>query len=241
MSSATQDLGRTARWSWRNHEMIVLSVLMLCAALTLRAFTFTTAGLDWDESLYIVMAQNWLHGNLPYVSVWDQHPVGLPALFVAAEWLIPDGLLAARIAALIAVVGTAILLAALLNRFANERLAGIAAGLFYLFYMSRPEGLVGNTEVFNNFIVTAASFLLLEEMARPVAAARGWVVFLAALLFGVGLQIKYVVIPESIFLCCAFLFHLWRTGTRLDRAFRLAVIARSEERRVGKECRSRWA
>src|ERR1035441_10454143 len=31
-------------------------------------------GLDWDESLYIVMAQRWLQGDLPYVRIWDQHP-----------------------------------------------------------------------------------------------------------------------------------------------------------------------
>jgi 4-amino-4-deoxy-L-arabinose transferase-like glycosyltransferase len=216
--------GRT-RWLRRNRDMLALSALMFCSALVLRAYTYTTAGLDWDESLYIVMAQNWLRGNLPYVAVWDQHPVGLPALFVAAQWLVGDGLLAVRITALIAVVGTAILLACLLNRFVNERLAGALAGLLYLFYMSRPEGLAGNTEVFNNFIVTAASFLLLEEMVRPMAAVRARMVFAAALLFGVGLQIKYVVIPESVFLCCAFLFHFWRQGARLERLLRLAVVA----------------
>src|ERR1700737_2859351 len=55
--------------------------LLILAALILRAFSFTSTGLDWDESLYIVIAQRWLQGDLPYVAIWDQHPMGLPALF----------------------------------------------------------------------------------------------------------------------------------------------------------------
>src|ERR1700736_1273768 len=88
-----------------------MPIVMLGAALILRAFSFTSTGLDWDESLYIVIAQRWLQGDLPYVAIWDQHPMGLPALFAAAQWLIPDGLLAARLACLLAVTGTAVLLA----------------------------------------------------------------------------------------------------------------------------------
>ena len=74
---------------------ILSLVFCLALALLLRALSFNVDGLDWDESLYIVMAEQWLHGGLPYGTVWDQHPVGLPALFAVAQWLIGDGLLAA--------------------------------------------------------------------------------------------------------------------------------------------------
>jgi hypothetical protein len=202
-----------------------LPIAMLSAALILRAFSFTSTGLDWDESLYIVIAQRWLQGDLPYVAVWDQHPMGLPALFAAAQWLIPDGLLAARLACLLAVTGTAILLARFLGRFADEPLAGALAGLVYLFYMTRPEGLAANTEVFDNLVVTAASFLLIRETARPAAAVRGRMVFSVGLLFGLGLQIKYVIFPEASLLCSALLFRLWREGAGLGRTLRLAGVA----------------
>ena len=70
--------------------------LVPLAAFALRAFTFDTAGLDWDELLYIVIAQRWMHGAVPRtVAVWDQHPMGLPALF--AVLLVVYCLLAARI------------------------------------------------------------------------------------------------------------------------------------------------
>lgn len=207
------------------HPAIALTLLMLVTALALRAFAFTSAGLDWDESLNIVIGQRWLHGDVPYRAIWDLHPMGVPAIFAAAQFLIADGLLAARVAAFLAVLGTAILLARFLARFAEEGLAGMVAGLFYLFYMTRPEGLAANTEIFNNLVVTAASFLLLGEMTRPAAAVRGRAVFAAGLLFGLGLQIKYVVFPEAALLCGALLIRLWRDGAGLRRTLWLGVVA----------------
>ena len=199
--------------------------LMFGAALLSRTFSFSVAGMDWDESLYIVIAQRWLHGDLPYVAVWDQHPMGLPAIFAAVTWVVGDGLLAARIAGLLAVAGTAILLTRFLARTRNETVAGILAGLFYVLYMAKPDGLAANTEVFNNLVVTAASLLLWNEMPANRKPARSGVVFAAGLLFGIGLQIKYVVFPEATLLCCALLFFTWRDGAGLVRILRLAAVA----------------
>ena len=156
------------------------------------------------SSLYIVIAQQWLHGDVPYVAVWDQHPMGLPALFAAAQFVIGDGLLAARILALLAVAGTATLLYATLANI-GERLGGALGAFLYLLYMSRPDGLAANTEVINNLCITAASALLFSEMLRPAHALRTGRLFAAALLFGIGLQIKYVVLPEAVSLCCLVL------------------------------------
>lgn len=208
------------RMNW-HPSTIEIVLLTLAVALALRAYTFSTAGLDWDESLYIVMAQRWLHGGLPYVAVWDQHPVGVPAIFAVATWLVGDGLLAARFACLVAVVATAALLARFLMQYAGDTRAGVLAGAFYLFFMSRPEGLAANTEVFNNCAVTAASFLLLGETLRGGRVVRDHVVFAAGLLFGIGLQIKYVVIPEATLLCSTSLFLSWRGSTGTGRILRM--------------------
>ena len=208
-----------------------VSLAFLCtlaAAIALRAFTFTKTGLDWDESLYIVMAQRWLHGDLPYVAVWDQHPIGLPALFAVAQIVITDGLLAARLLAVLAVSGTATLLYAILAREAGARMAGALAAALYLLYMTRPEGLAGNTEIFNNFVVTAAVALLMNETSRRVQAERVSRMFLAALLFGIGLQIKYVVVPEAVLFCCLALALVWQRGGN-----------RSAHRVLGR-CRDPW-
>src|SRR6185437_12709183 len=120
--------GNSLRLWLRQPTLPTAFLICLAAAAMLRAFSFRVAGLDWDESLYIVMAQRWLQGGLPYVAVWDQHPAGLPALFA-------DGLLAARLAALLAVAGTACLLFAAWDRLAGQRLAGALAAAIYLLAM----------------------------------------------------------------------------------------------------------
>lgn len=197
----------------------------LVIAAGLRAFSFGVTGLDWDESFYAVVAQLWLHGAVPYANVWDIHPMGVPALFATATWLVGDGLLAARLLAWLAVAGTATLLWAFAERYLRIRPAGILAGLFYLAYMSRPEGLAANTEVFNNLAVTAASFLLAGELAPAPGAARKSVVFAGSLLLGVGLQFKYVVFPEAVLLCCTVLLYQIRNDIPWRRTLLLAGIA----------------
>ena len=213
------------RLSLSDNPLVATAALMFGAALLSRMFSFDVAGMDWDESLYIVIAHCWLHGGVPYVAVWDQHPMGVPAIFAAVTWMVGDGLLAARVAGLLAVTGTAILLARFLARTRNETLAGILAGLIYILYMAKPDGLAANTEVFNNLVVTAASLLLWNEMDANRKLVRVGVMFAAGLLFGCGLQFKYVVFPEAALLCCTVLFFTWRDGGGLARTMRLAVAA----------------
>ena len=96
--------------------------------------------------------------------------------------------------------------------------------------MAKPDGLAANTEVFNNLVVTAASLLLWNQMPANRKPVRAGVMFAAGLLFGIGLQIKYVVFPEATLLCCTLLFFSWREGgghdgSGLGRTIRLAGIA----------------
>ena len=59
---------RLVRWPDRPGEVFIWALLI---ATGLRAFSFGTTGLDWDESFYIVVAQRWLNGGVPYADVWD--------------------------------------------------------------------------------------------------------------------------------------------------------------------------
>ncbi len=99
------------------------------------------------------------------------------------------------------------------------------AGLFYLAYMSRPEGLASNTEVFNNLAVTAASYLLAGQLLTPAGVTRPAVMFAASLLLGIGLQLKYVVVPEAVALCGTVLLWQLRAGASIGRTIVLAGIA----------------
>lgn len=172
-------------------------------ALLARSTSFWLSSMEWDEGVYIVMAQQWLRGNLPYVAVWDQHPPALPALLALGQAVIPDPVLGARLLAAAAVAVTAMVIHRFCAKHARRPGLGLVAALFYIVCTSRFGGLLANTEMFNNAIVAGASYLLFGAARRSggdLAKAAG-----AALLLGIGLQIKYVILPESILLCLGYL------------------------------------
>jgi hypothetical protein len=75
----------------RNSTYFLVITLTVVVAFVARAFTLFTASIDADEGVYLFMAQQWQHGGLPYIAVWDQHPPGL-----ARRELAPDPLALTR-------------------------------------------------------------------------------------------------------------------------------------------------
>jgi hypothetical protein len=209
--------GRLAAMPW--------DVMLICAlTLALRLPSLSLSAIDWDEGVYVVMAQEWIHGGLPYVAVWDQHPLGLPALLALLGQFTSDILLAGRLAAAGAVIATACILAQFCRSVTGQRVPALAAALVYVLSMNRMDALSAQTEVFNNLLVTGASWLLWQAPrdlleARPRRAAHdhtrdgsAWRIGAAGLAFGVALQVKYVVLPEAALLSGAYLACLLRCG-----------------------------
>jgi hypothetical protein len=182
--------------TWRPTRAIVSAFLLVAAALVLRAPGFNSSVLDPDEGLYMVQAAAWLQGGWPFVAVWDMHPLGAPAMLVMAKALVPDPILALRLAGVLAVTGTALGLRAIALMLGAAPVAAFTAGLFYIAHSTVLGGLATNTEVlFAPWVVMAAYFLLRE--ARSSLAPRPATVFLAGLLVGVALLIKQVVALEA--------------------------------------------
>ena len=192
----------------------VLTLIIGVACLA-RVFTLFTASIDADEGVYLVMAQQWQHGGLPYVAVWDQHPPGLPALLVAVLDIVFDPVLGAHLAASAAVMATAVLIHLICWRHAYNARAGLIAALLYVICISRWPGLSANTEIFNNFLVTFAAYHLIAAARRPSGLPRA---VMAALVLGVGLQFKYVVFPEAVLFSLAYLVASYRRNRDLGSA-----------------------
>jgi hypothetical protein len=194
---------RSIEWPADQRIYLAMVLVIVAASFAARGQALFISTIDWDEGVYLVMAQRWLLGGLPYVAVWDQHPPGLPALLAVIQIVIPDPVFGARLAALCAVIITALLIHRFCARYANQAGAGLIGALLYIVCISRWAGLAANTEVFNNACVTFAFYLLYGASRRsptnlPKAIA-------AAAMLGVGLQIKYVVIAEAILLCLGYL------------------------------------
>src|SRR6266851_3323859 len=211
MSSKTESgIGEECIWNFRS---IAALALLMAAAFALRAPSFRVSVIDWDESLYLVMVQRWLQGGLPYVSVWDQHPIGLPALLLVLTWIGCDALLAARVAGTLAVAATAAVLYLFGARLLSRPSVGLLAGIMYIIYMNRYQSLPANTELFTNFLVASAAYILWRVAMTAASAGRLRTGSLCAagLMLGLGLQFKYSVLPETVFLCSGLLLlaYLW--------------------------------
>jgi 4-amino-4-deoxy-L-arabinose transferase-like glycosyltransferase len=210
-----------AVFTWLADRQLYAATMLgiLAASCALRAHGLFLSNADWDEGVYIIMGQRWNLGGLPYVAVWDQHPPGMAALFALVQRLVSDPVLGARLAALFAVTVTALLIHRFCVRYLSQAGAGLIGALLYIVCMSRWLGLAANTEVFNNACVTLASYLLYGASQRsPASLARA---VAAAVVLGVGLQIKYVVLPEAAILCLAYL----AASYRANRDLRATVMA----------------
>ena len=59
-------------------------VILLIAAIAVRAIAFGNPVVHVDEEFYFVTAQRMLDGALPYVDIWDRKPIGLFLIYLPA-------------------------------------------------------------------------------------------------------------------------------------------------------------
>ncbi len=153
--------------------------------------SFFVSILDWDESLYFLMAEQWRAGHLPYTAIWDNKPVGIYAIFAAFQMLCGDRLAAMRIAAVAVISVTAFVVRRIALIITRDRGAGMFAGVAYIICSLSNDGLAANTEPFMAAFTAAAVLVALSE--GP--ALR--VALLAGLLAGAAFMVKYVAIFED--------------------------------------------
>ena len=184
-------------------------LIILFIVTVLRLPTFSRSVLDWDESLYILMAGQWLSGHLPYTTIWDNKPVGIYAIFAIFEAIFRAPVLAMRAATVLAVCLTAFGLWRLAPVALADtppplrrRLAALAAAAFILGSLSN-DGLSANTEIFME------GFSLYAMLAALATGWRGvtWRGFVVGLLFGMACMTKYVAIFEAPAIAFALLFY----------------------------------
>jgi 4-amino-4-deoxy-L-arabinose transferase-like glycosyltransferase len=197
---------------WRT-QSYALAAFLAFACLT-RAPTFYASVLDWDESLYLLMASAWRNGHLPYTTIWDNKPPGIYAIFYVALAIFGHHIVAIR---------AATILAATLTAFAVFRIAfsllaaspvrltcACAAGLAYSIGALSNDGLAANTEMF----MVCFTALSLVTALSPSGARR--VGLVTGALFAGAILTKYVAIFEAPAILLALLW--WQPrGTALVR------------------------
>jgi 4-amino-4-deoxy-L-arabinose transferase-like glycosyltransferase len=164
--------------------------------LVLRWASFLPSVIDWDESLYVIQAREWLRGNWPLSGVWDMHPVGAPAFIAAAFILLGESLEVVRLLGTACVAATAYALFWLVRVAGGPPLTGYAAGITYAAHSVLLGGQATNTEIlFAPFLVAALAIGLREGLrAQP---PRWGALLGMGLLVGPAMLIKPVAMPEG--------------------------------------------
>jgi len=183
-SVAASDAGPSWQWQARFASLLFLAVLIP------RLPTFFRSVMDWDESLYFLMAEQWRAGHLPYTALWDNKPIGIYGVFVLFQSWFGDNVISIRIASVvfITVAAFAIFRIALTIPLSDPRFrqtAALFASISYVVCSLTNDGLSANTEIF------MACFT-----ALAVWSARSNQAFLAGLMFGMAFMTKYVVVFE---------------------------------------------
>jgi 4-amino-4-deoxy-L-arabinose transferase-like glycosyltransferase len=146
--------------------------------------------MDWDESLYFLMAEQWRAGHLPYTAIWDNKPIGIYGVFALFQSWFGDNIFSIRIAAVLFITVTAFAMFRITLKIpASRTRVRIPSALFaaaaYVICSLTNDGLSANTEIFMACFTVLAVWSALSGQA-----------FLAGLLFGMAFMTKYVALFE---------------------------------------------
>jgi 4-amino-4-deoxy-L-arabinose transferase-like glycosyltransferase len=181
--------------TWRLQSLIF--ALFFVLAFLSRLPSFFRSVLDWDESLYFLIAAQWRAGHLPYTTIWDNKPVGIYAIFAAAQALFGDRVAAIRLASIAVTALTAFAVYRITRLLAcgtPSRAAPLLAGFASILCSLSNDGLAANTEPFmaccTALAVWAAASTSLSRVPRRQAVLTG-------LLLGAAFMVKYVAVFEA--------------------------------------------
>lgn len=192
--------------SHNRNFLIKLTCLLFLWTLLLRFATFFKSVIDWDESLYILIADRWLSGNLPYIEVWDHKPIGIYTIFASALYLFGRSIISVRIAAIIFISLTSLILYLIGIELTGKKNSGIAASVLYPVYSLGLGGAAANTEPFFSLFNMLGLLLLLKVLREELSTRRLLLMVAGAgIAFGITLQIKYIVIFEIAYFTIAFI------------------------------------
>lgn len=178
-------------------QNLLIFTFFLILVFCLRFPSFLQSVINWDESLYLLMADAMKNGHLPYTVIWDNKPPGIYILFFLSLAIFGDSIISIRIAACIAIATTCYLLYCfghLINR--NNPRAGLIAALLYALFSLSNGGLASNTELFLAPFTTLAFLILLFTIPNfhNSSSINSRLVLLIGILLGISIQIKQVAI-----------------------------------------------
>ena len=191
-------------------------LVLLFVALALRLPAIGLSELDWDETSFVLVAREILHGHWPYTTIFDHKPIGLYLHFAAALALFGERVIAARLLGIAVVAAAAICVRfACIHRLGLSRASGM---LFASSYILATVGFDGEA-VYSEHLVNLyllVSALLLPDRRRGRIALSGFAA-------GIAVSINYLAIPVIAGLVAGHLIGL-RASKRAERLGRAGLF-----------------
>ncbi|MBA5726144.1 hypothetical protein CPA57_07655 [Bombella sp. TMW2.1880] len=161
----------------------------------------------FDEEFYLFVGGRMLHGDIPYVDVWDRKPIGLFLIYEFFHLFGPYRIWAYQIGALLSAWATSILCMKM-ARFIAPKTGAFLTGCLYLLWINGAQGIGGQAPVFYNLLITGAMLAIVTFLDQKQTKSLNRTGILVMALFGIAIQIKPTVVFEGIY---AGLVLLWMT------------------------------
>lgn len=207
-----------------------LFALYALATMAFRILLFGNPLVHVDEQFYLLVADRWAHGALPFVDIWDRKPVGLFLLYRLFLLVPIDPVLSYQLFGVASTAATALVIERLARRLAPPA-AAWQAGLVYVFAMPGFSCAFGQAPVFYNLVMALAALVLVDAWhrfgtVRQAAVAPGllWHGCAVMALVGVAMQIKYCVVFEGVGFGLVLLARAWTRGMLIGRMALLGLV-----------------
>ncbi|MCX5619073.1 ArnT family glycosyltransferase [Bombella pollinis] len=191
--------------------------LLLVAYLS-RAALLGNPFIFFDEEFYLFVGGRMLHGDLPYVDIWDRKPIGIFLIYEFFHLFGPYRIWAYQIGALLSAWLTSIFCLKIARSIAPIG-GAFCAGCLYLIWSVGFGGMGGQSPIFYNTLITAAILIILQGLQKRTVknlTISGWV---SMVLFGLSIQIKPTVAFEGIYVALFLLYILYKHNIKILTLF----------------------
>ncbi len=209
-------------WSRFRHSTAGIALIYFITALLIRLPFFFRDYVDRDESTFILMAQAWVDGFLPYTYLWDLKPPLVFAFFAGLIAMFGKSFIAIRLAGVVLIAATALTTYFMGLRMGSSRV-GFWAGFTTIYFLSLFGSLQGvMSEHLSMFFFMPALLLLFRHHAPER-------IFLSGLLFGLALMTKLnlgypVLLIGGLLVLESFRKRQWVDGLAKGGLFALAAL-----------------
>jgi len=206
----------TANYHKLSDRLVFIWLLVL--SILIRFPFFFRDYIDRDESTFILVAQSWVEGHLPYTELWDLKPPLVYLFFATIISIFGKSFIAIRAIGALGVAITAFFTYKIGKEISSVRMAfwAATASVYLLSLFGSLQGVM--SEHLSMVFFMPGLFILIKYHSRR------WF-FIAGLLLGLSLMMKLNLAYAVLFIGGFFLLHGIKKGSLVKELWKLTFLA----------------